>query len=631
MPFLAPLALLSALVIGPIIIAMYLLKLRRDDRAVSSTFLWRQVVRDVEANAPWQRLRPSWLLLLQLLLLLLLAFALARPFLLTNGISGRNLIMIIDRSASMTATDVPGSRLSAAKAQARQLADQLPDGGRATVIAAGGQMEVLAASTTDRRQIYQAIDAIQPRNGGGSDLSQALTLAAALAARESESEVAIISDGNVSVPPDLRMPATVRFFPIGSGAQNQAISAMALQPSPNGQLLFVQVANYGSSPAKRRLDLYLDGQLANAYELEIAADGERSVTADVPATVRVAEARLAASPDDALAADDRGWAVGAPEQPTTVRLIGENRFIETALGLLPSIALTKSAEATAPISATAQPAVTIFDRTVPTTLPPGNLLFIGPPRATELFSVTGEVDFPTLRPVAADALGPQTILKDISLSDVSVLKASRVVPGSWARVLVESDGGPMLLAGERDGRRIVVLAFALQNSDLPLQVAYPLLMSNIISYLAPGAGADTAQLAPGQPLQIPADAQTSAVRVTLPDGSVRTLTPRGGSALFAETDALGPYVIEQLRGTAVTDRRRYTVDLFSPAESRIGPQRELAIAQASGLTQAVTSEQVGKEEIWRWLAALALLILIVEWLVYQRPALVYLRDRLRRS
>src|SRR5919205_324567 len=240
MSFLAPLALISTLIIGPIIVAMYLLKLRREDRRVSSTFLWKRVVRDVEANAPWQKLRRNILLLLQLLLLLLLALALARPFFRTTGIAGRNVIVILDRSASMGATDVAPTRLETAKRQAITLVDQLPDGGRATIIAAGGQMEVPAAATTDRRQLRDAINGITMRNGGGSDLSQALTLAAALSSREPESEVAIISDGNVKVPPDIKMPATVRYFPVGQRKDSVAVSAMALQPSAGGQTLFAQ-------------------------------------------------------------------------------------------------------------------------------------------------------------------------------------------------------------------------------------------------------------------------------------------------------------------------------------------------------------------------------------------------------
>ena len=67
MSFLAPLAL-AGLLFLPVVVAMYLLKLRRDEAMVPSTLLWQKLVADVEANAPWQRLRRSLLLLLQLLL-----------------------------------------------------------------------------------------------------------------------------------------------------------------------------------------------------------------------------------------------------------------------------------------------------------------------------------------------------------------------------------------------------------------------------------------------------------------------------------------------------------------------------------------------------------------------------------
>src|SRR6266545_1367580 len=339
MSFLTPLALISALIVGPIIVAMYLLKLRREERRVSSTFLWKRVVRDVEANAPWQKLRRNILLLLQLLLLLLLALALARPFFRTTGIAGRNLIVIVDRSASMAATDLQPSRLDAAKQQAVGLIDQLPDGGRATIIAAGGLLEVPVAASTDRRQLRDAIASIAQRTGGGSDLAPALTLAAALSSREADSEVAIVSDGNVKIPPDIKMPATVRYFPIGPGRENVGVSAMSLQSSAAGQTLFVQATNYGPSPAARRLDVYLDGTLFNAYNLALDPGRDQSIVVDVPAQVRTADARLVDdSKTDALPADDRAWAVSTAGEGTTIRVIGPgNRFLETALGLLPGI------------------------------------------------------------------------------------------------------------------------------------------------------------------------------------------------------------------------------------------------------------------------------------------------------
>ena len=630
MSFLTPLALVSAAIVGPIIVAMYLLKLRREERRVSSTFLWQRVVRDVEANTPWQKLRRNILLLLQLLLLALLALALARPFFRTTGIAGRNLIVIVDRSASMRAGDGDPTRLDAAKQQAIRLIDQLPDGGRATIIAAGGLMEVPAASTTDRRQLRDAIDAIQPRNGGGSDISQALTLAAALSAREADSEVAIVSDGNVKFPADLKMPATVRYFEVGQRRENVAVSAVALTPSAAGQTLFVQATNYGASSATRRLDIYLDDQLFNAYNLTIEPGDARgqSIVLDVPATVRRAEARLVdLSNTDALPADDRGYAVSTAGEGTTVRIVGPgNRFLETALGLLPGVRVTMAPTSTATFTETAaQVPMTILDGVVPARLPPGNLFFIAPPRSTEFFSVTGQLELPGLRP----APGDEPLLRNVKLSDVSVARAVKLAPGAWARVVVDGDGGPLLLAGEKDGRRIVVLAFDLHYSDIPLQVAFPLLLSNIVDYLAPGSGAEAAQLAPGQPLALQIDQSITAVRVTRPDGQVVPVEVRSGQAIYADTDALGVYTVEQLQGEKLAARQRYAVNLLNPDESKVGPQAELKIPQTSGLQQATTEERVGRQEFWRWLAALALIVLVAEWLVYQRNGIAYLRQRWR--
>jgi hypothetical protein len=187
----------------------------------------------------------------------------------------------------------------------------------------------------------------------------------------------------------------------------------------------------------------------------------------------------------------------------------------------------------------------------------------------------------------------------------------------------------MLLAGEKDGRRIVVLAFDLHNSDLPVQVAFPLLLSNIVGYLAPGSGAEAAQLAPGQPLALQVDPSITAVQLTRPDGQVVPLEIKSGQAIYADTDALGAYVVEQYQGPKLVARQRYAVNLFSAEESKIAPQADLKVPQISGLQQATTSERVGRQEFWRWLAAAALAVLVIEWLVYQRNGIAYLRQRWR--
>ena len=112
MPFTTPLALLGLLFV-PAVIAMYLLKLRRDEAVVPSTLLWTRLVADVEANAPWQKLKRSLLLLLQLLLVVILAMLAARPFVERPAGLARDIVLVLDTSASMAATDVVPDRMTA--------------------------------------------------------------------------------------------------------------------------------------------------------------------------------------------------------------------------------------------------------------------------------------------------------------------------------------------------------------------------------------------------------------------------------------------------------------------------------------------------------------------------------------
>src|SRR3954454_15402841 len=109
MGILLPAALVLLALAIPIII-FYMLRLRREELQVSSSLLWRRALQDRTANAPWQKLRRNLLLLVQLLLLLLLVLSLARPFLFTKSAAAGNLVVVLDASASMQATDEDGGR-----------------------------------------------------------------------------------------------------------------------------------------------------------------------------------------------------------------------------------------------------------------------------------------------------------------------------------------------------------------------------------------------------------------------------------------------------------------------------------------------------------------------------------------
>src|ERR1041384_7716547 len=101
----APAALAAAIAI-PSLLLLYFLKLRRREVDVSSTLLWKRAIQDLQVNAPFQRLRKNLLLLLQMLLLILLVLALSRPVMNYTPGAGKLAVILIDRSASMSANDI---------------------------------------------------------------------------------------------------------------------------------------------------------------------------------------------------------------------------------------------------------------------------------------------------------------------------------------------------------------------------------------------------------------------------------------------------------------------------------------------------------------------------------------------
>src|SRR5438067_1514665 len=148
MSILAPVGLLALLAI-PAILLLYFLKVRRPERRVATLMFWRPFVADRQANAPWQRLRPSLLLFLQLLAALAIALALIRPGASgAVGVGGTTVVML-DGSASMQSTDVSPSRFAVAVARARQDAHQLGPGQEMAIVLLAEHAELLAPPTSD--------------------------------------------------------------------------------------------------------------------------------------------------------------------------------------------------------------------------------------------------------------------------------------------------------------------------------------------------------------------------------------------------------------------------------------------------------------------------------------------------
>ena len=629
MSLLAPAALALGLLAAPIVL-LYMLRLRRREQTVSSTWLWRELVRDRAANAPWQRLRRNLLLLLQLLILAALVLALARPVLPLPGLGGGNVIVLLDASASMQTTDgAAGPRFDDARAAVERLIGGLSGNDRLTLIRVGPTPQVLAAASADRPALRRALAAAAPENAA-ADWPAAFALAAGSAQGLSDPRIAIVSDGGLpeGLPP---LPGEVSFVPVGRAGDNLAISAQAARPTGNSADLLVMVDNPGATPRSALLSLTLDGALYDSRRVELAAGGQSAQTWSLPGAAGVVEARLAArdGAPDYLPLDDRAWTLLEGGDERRVLLISEgNLFLERFFAILPGSELFRAApdEAEQLLAAADAPFdLIVYDGVaLPAGPLPSNTLVFNPqnpPAATEatdapLLTVTGILTETTAVRLAADPL-----LENVDWRALSVAEAQRVDAPTLSP-LVEAEGGPLLLAGEVDGRRVAVFTFDLRASDLPLQIAFPVIMANITTWLSPGRviAADD-NLQPGATVTLLPDARAASVAVTLPDGSVwQQAIDRAAPVLFDQTQQTGVYRVAFGDAAGATQPGgAFAVNFFDATESRIQPATTLQIG-----TTEVTGDAAGIEglrELWPWLLAGGLAVLLVEWWITYRRAL----------
>jgi len=371
MTFLNPYALWSAAVFLPLLVVLYFLKLRRTEVTVSSTFLWRRSIQDLHVNSLFQKLRRNILLLLQALFIACAVFAAAAPGCEGGEAGDRSVVILIDCSASMGATDVstpdePGlTRLDLMKQEAAKLIRGLwtreeDSRGRrierradeAMIIAFSDRAEVVAPFSRDANSLLAALDRIRIRHTA-TDFPAALRRVQEQAeSRRNAPHIYIFTDGKVGRAAELAIAydkleiltpppvpgrsndnlAITRFSAVrgtvGTGAlrctavlsncadrEQLAELKLFLDDRPVPILLPEAVV-----PARRKLETAPgegDGSTAKVAEYE---SGSLSIGFELPDSMHIegkridthGMLRLEITRADALDLDNRAWAPVAP-------------------------------------------------------------------------------------------------------------------------------------------------------------------------------------------------------------------------------------------------------------------------------------------------------------------------------
>src|SRR5438105_6617077 len=334
-------------------------------------------------------------------------------------------------------------------------------------------------------------------------MREALLLARSLGGDPNSRRIYLFTDGAFTLPPDLPDDlGSVQVVPVGEpNTGNMAVTTIATRPDPQDnrrQQLFARVQNFSDSAAQAVLSISVDGQSVEDRTVSLAANGQTEQVFDqLPAGARYASVSInKPQGDDSLTLDNTAFAVLEQRKPAQVLLVSAgNQFLQKVLTLLPNADLYQIASQRYLGVEADRFDIIVFDNYLPPLLPRGNLLVVNPPDRGP-YRTNGSVSRP--RVTSWDREDP--ILSFVDLRDLNITRASKLDLPRWSKPLITAaDGTALMVSGQDGDRRVTILPFDLQQSNLWTMSAFPILMSNLVSYLAPAGVVQLPQAQTGSP------------------------------------------------------------------------------------------------------------------------------------
>lgn len=450
----------------PIVIALYLRRVRPREQTLPSLLLWEQVLQ-LKARHRWMGKIRAWLsLLLQLIILLLLIFAICRP----QVESSPARVIVLDVRARMQATDALGQ---SAFAKARRFAEAQIESARENspiaLVAAGKTPQLIHPFSTDPKRLREALNTVQPEQGGGdwdAAIEFAQDMAAALTATP---EVIALTDR-----PTNQTPPNTEIHTFGTPRENFGFTAAGIRETNGSDTIYLRATSHEKNERDVRLDIEQGNRLLDSRTVTLRPGESPEFSFEFPLASGSFTTRL--TPSDSLAADQSVQLNADALPPLRVLLISlGNWFVEKALHADESIRFEMlQPDAWNPQLSEAFD-VTIFDRKVPANFQDrGHFIFLDCVPATP----TGKASAPAI--VEFDTTHP--LLRSVK-PDLWRIGEQLMLPSDPTRQeIVTGTSGPLLVTSESETSRWVAVLFPLEKSDLPLRASFPVLLQNLIAW-----------------------------------------------------------------------------------------------------------------------------------------------------
>ncbi|MEW4562957.1 BatA and WFA domain-containing protein [Bremerella sp. JC770] len=653
---LGPLGWTLLAIVPPAIVALYFLKLRRQPLEVPSTFLWSRTIEDLHVNSLWQKMRQSLLLLLQLLFVLLLILAVLRPGMEgEQKLLGDRFVFLIDNSASMGTKDEESgrTRLDEAKRRVLEMIDQMDSGDVGMVVTFSDRASVTQQFTDNQRVLSAKVAAIQPSEHT-TNIMEALRVASGLANpgqsafEEGDVQVAdakpatayILSDGRFQTITDFSFGNLQPIYiPLGDEiSSNVGILAFSTQRNPEKDdelQVFCRIARFGPEPTEVTANLYFNNELLDVARIVLdSEDGTGGAQFDL-GSLDVGKLRLEIEHEDVFPADNVAYAAINPPERAQVLVVSEgNNYLKFALATdqirrIADVTLVTpdylTGEDYPKEAASGRYDVIIYDDCAPETMPESNTVFFGQKPPVDGWNFQEAQVLPQIIDVAQS----HPVMNFVNLGNVSIYKAAPLEAPAGSTILIESDQGALMSIAPRKSFEDVVLGFAFLtseddktffNTEWTKRLSFPVFVKNLVEYLGGvRQGQGEFSIRPGENYAFRSGGFAKEVHIQPPSGRTRTIAPTADNLFsFGETDQLGTYEVRE--GDAKDVSRYFSVNIFDAQESEIQPKPEIE-------TQWETIEGESawlpmRREYWKWLVVIALLILLLEWYIYNRRVYV---------
>lgn len=601
---------LAFLILVPVIILLYILKQEAKQKAVSSTLLWQEAYRNIEATKPWERLKKNILLVLQIITVLLFILAMMGPWIHSLGSAGSQVILVIDNSASMeTMYSDNETRLQAAQKAACDYVERLPVNTAIHVIAVNQQSALVLSNSTDKVEARQRIMDIGQTHLSGTP-ANSLGLVQSCASQSEDAQIVFFTDTAFELGD---MEASVASF--YSAGENVSLDTVNYSWKDGGLVVLAQLTNYADTKVTREVNLYgIDDkgreQLLTIADAVIEAGTGQSVYMQLSAgqVQDIHSLRAEINEKDALASDNVAWCVLEEVKTNRVLLVTEsNLFMEKAIANLSGMEVYRTSDVSV-VNGLEQYDLYIFDGIVPQTLPPtGSFLFIN-------------CSYDNYFSKEADLQGTRLTLLESGVTayvggkKIGVNEAITYDVPSWGESYLAADGGSAGFFGIYDGHRIITLGFDLHQTDFCLQAEFPVLVSDMADYLLNGSLIDQSAYVVGESVVLHGSTRGTELKLISPDGSVEAIAASEASGSYIQLTQMGVYYVSQ-QVEEVKKVQSFAAGFPVVSESAVTPADQMLAENG----QAATLEKkAGILEIRRYILILLLLLLLAEWVVYLR-------------